>query len=76
MMLSREITHRTKWREFSKQYRDDKRYFNLVGQSGSKPIELFEESLNEEKEILKVEKPPFKQMIKVICGFYWFRVME
>ena len=64
-MVERKVTHRTKWKEFVKDFKDDKKYSNLVGQSGSKPMELFEECLNEEKEILKVEKPPFKQLIKV-----------
>ena len=66
----RDITHRTKWRDFVKQYKDDKHYFNLVGQSGSKPIELFEDCLNEEKEILKVEKPPFKTLIQVTFTYF------
>jgi hypothetical protein len=28
---SREVTHRTKWREFVKLYKDDPRYISLIG---------------------------------------------
>ncbi len=46
-------------------YKDDPRYNNLVGQPGSTPHEIFEDALNEEKDILKIHKPAFKTLIKV-----------
>jgi hypothetical protein len=45
-------------------YRDDPRYFNLVGQGGSTPREIFEDAINEERDILNVHKAPFKALIK------------
>eukprot|EP00347_Sterkiella_histriomuscorum_P007645 403348123 len=63
-LQSRELTHRSKWKNFVKEFKDDQRYTNLVGQSGSTAHELFEDALNEEKELLRIHKPSFKSLIK------------
>ena len=59
----------TKWREFVKMVREDPRYTNLVGQLGSTPREIFEDVVNEERDLLKVHKSPFKQLVKVVQLF-------
>ena len=64
LLEKREITHETKWSEFVKTYREDLRYVNLVGQPGSTPHEIFDDALNEERDILNVHKAPFKALIK------------
>ena len=61
----------SKWAEFVKENKDDALYNDLVGQSypyshsgggtsGSQPREIFEDVLNEEREVLKNLKPEFK----------------
>ena len=64
LLQKREITHETKWSDFVKTYRGDPRFFNLFGQAGSTPHEIFEDAINEERDILNVHKAPFKALIK------------
>jgi pre-mRNA-processing factor 40 len=64
ILQKREITHETKWVEFVKTYKEDPRYFNLIGQAGSTPHEIFDDALNEERDILNMHKAPFKALIK------------
>lgn len=64
LLQKREITHETKWNDFVKSYREDPRYSNLVGQTGSTPREIFEDAVNEERDLLNVHKAPFKALIK------------
>jgi pre-mRNA-processing factor 40 len=64
LLQKREITHETKWVEFVKTFREDPRYFNLIGQAGSTPHEIFDDALNEERDILNMHKAPFKALIK------------
>ena len=76
-LVSREVTHQTKWKDFVKKFKDDPKYYNLVGQPGSTPHELFEDTITEEKDLLKIHKPSFKNLIKVrLSLFIKFRVME
>lgn len=63
-LQNRDITHETKWSEFVKIYKDDPRYVNLVGQQGSTPHEIFDDLINEERDLLNMHKAPFKQLIK------------
>jgi FF domain len=49
-----------KWRDFVRIVREDPRYVNLVGQPGSTPREIYEDALNEERDLLKLHKAPFK----------------
>jgi len=48
-----ELTAATHWKDFILKIREDPRYFNLVGQAGSTPKELFDEVKNAQKEKLK-----------------------
>jgi len=63
-LQNRDITHETKWNEFVKAYKEDPRYVNLVGQVGSTPHEIFDDLVNEERDLLNFHKAPFKQLIK------------
>lgn len=65
-LKSREITHDTKWREFVRSHlKDNPAYLNLVGQHGQTPHEIFEDALSEERDLLSMHKPPFKNLVKV-----------
>ena len=39
-------------------------YLDLVGQVGSTPLEFFEDFIKEEKDVLKLHKSDFKQLVK------------
>jgi len=58
------LTYKTKWRHFVEQIKDDKRLFNMLGQNGSTPRELFEDQVEILKENHKRIKDDFKKLIK------------
>ena len=55
---------RSKWNKFVSQIKDDSRYLNMLGQTGSMPKELFDEFISSEKETFKQQKGTLKQIIK------------
>ncbi len=58
------LTYKTKWRHFVEQVKDDKRLFNMLGQNGSTPRELFEDQVEILKDNHKRVKDDFKKLIK------------
>jgi len=55
---------KTKWNKFVSMIKDDPKYTNLLGQSGSTPQQLFEDFILREKENFKRQKGTLKQIIK------------
>jgi len=58
------LTYKTKWRHFIEQIKEDKRLFNMLGQNGSTPRELFEDQIEVLKDNHKRIKEDFKKLIK------------
>lgn len=56
--------------------KDHPSYYNLVGQPGSTPHELFEDALSEEKDLLKIHKPSFKALVKVRQQFLFLLLLR
>lgn len=66
------VNYKTNWSNYAKILKDryydnnDKRYFNLIGQSGSKPRDIFGDYIN----LLKIEFKKNKEIIKEIINKY------
>jgi pre-mRNA-processing factor 40 len=59
-----EISTETKWIDFVKKIKDEAEYYNLIGQEGSTPRELFEDLIIKLKENYKKNKEILKRILK------------
>lgn len=58
------IDHKTKWKHFIYQIKDDQRVLNMMGQGGSTPHELFEDFLDDLRNSHKDMKENLKALLK------------
>ncbi|PFH33199.1 hypothetical protein BESB_083980 [Besnoitia besnoiti] len=61
-----ELTFKTEWREFVAHVVNDPRYYQMVGQGGSTPRELFEDAVENVKEEYQKQKAVIKDCLKKI----------
>lgn len=59
-----EINAKTKWKDYVHKIQNDDRYYNLVGQEGSTPMDLFDDLMEELKREYKKNKENLKVILK------------
>lgn len=59
-----EINAKTKWRDYVQKIQNDDRYYNLVGQEGSTPMDLFDDMMEDLKKEYKKNKDNLKVILK------------
>jgi pre-mRNA-processing factor 40 len=62
------ITAGTKWTELHPMIEDDPRYVAMLGQSGSTPLDLFWDIVEEEERVLRVKRNDVLDVLDVRCS--------
>eukprot|EP00344_Euplotes_crassus_P004679 CAMPEP_0197011932 /NCGR_PEP_ID=MMETSP1380-20130617/60571_1 /TAXON_ID=5936 /ORGANISM="Euplotes crassus, Strain CT5" /LENGTH=132 /DNA_ID=CAMNT_0042435041 /DNA_START=12 /DNA_END=406 /DNA_ORIENTATION=+ len=64
LVKDKKIKHNTQWKDIALLIKDDKRYHNVLLQSGSKPSDIFYDYIDIEKEKFNEHKTKFKNLLK------------
>ena len=64
LIASQKFTYKSHWREIAAIIKDDPRYRHLLLQSGSKPVDIFNDFLKQQKERFQEHKTKFKTLLK------------
>jgi pre-mRNA-processing factor 40 len=67
-----ELNALTKWKTIYPMLKDDERYLNMLGQSGSTPMELFRDLVGDLEDIVRHEARIVKDILKVVTIVYFF----
>lgn len=64
LIQSKKLTYKSHWKEVAMEIKDDERYKQLLLQSGSKPVDIFYDYLEEQKQRFQEHKTKFKTLLK------------